>query len=144
MLQTAEFPFPGSQAIFRGKPVRIPQWDRATGLALVFGERETHNATRDELSPLPELPPFDAWCADRIRSAGGGVVTPATLVFESYQSFVAERGFRIPPTSRLAFYWQMRRAGYERTWAYVPDGHGHHQSRLCWRIVLAGAPGVVN
>lgn len=140
MLQTAEYPFPGSTALFHGELVRIHQHN-ADGTVTHFGERVRTTAL-SELAPPPEGSLFDRWRAERIAAgAEGEAFTPASDVAEDYRTWLtrAEHGDAYPVSDR-AFWRMMREAGFGATRGYWrAPGDSHARTRVLFRLALRSA-----
>lgn len=145
MLHTADFPLPGSAAIFRGKTVRIHQWNR-DGTALVFGAKETHRCSVAELAPVPDGSAFQRWHRERIYTGTRGgapagllqELTPVGRVHADYLAWCkANRIDRTPEHSANGFFKAMMLEGYAPAQYLVRlPGELRAYWRNCWPIEL--------
>jgi len=132
----------GSQALLHGRPGTIRQW-LADGAALFFPQRgSSYRAHPSELQPMPELPPFERWAAERVASVQGIVATPADQVFADYCDWCVRN--TVDQAEVLSF-WRFRvamyHAGYVATKRLVKrDGEIQHRLRNCWHLSLHAAP----
>lgn len=133
----------GSQAMLRGTPGTIRQW-LSDGVALFFPQRgHSYRAQPGELAPIPALPPFEAWAADRIASVTGIAVTRTASVHDDYLAWCAHH--QVVEEARLNswhFAARMRSAGYEMTKRLVPTVPGGTARAWCnvWKVALHAEP----
>lgn len=138
MLQTAEFPFPGSIAMLDGEPVRVHQLIDA-GTVLVFGAKTERRVPVSALTPPPEKSLFDQWreeCLAETRDAQ--TFTPAAEVADHYRAWLHTRGHEDAfPLSDWTFVRMMRAAGLNTTRGlWRAPGDTQVRTRALYRFTL--------
>lgn len=138
MLQTAEFPFPGSIAMLDGEPVRIHQLIDA-GTALVFGAKTERRVPVSALTPPPEKSLFRQWLDECVvPSDDYESFTPAARAADSYRAWLAARGHAEDfPLSDYIFTRMMREAGHSPTRGlWRAPGDTQSRTRALYRFTL--------
>lgn len=144
MLQTAEFPFPGSIAMLDGEPVRVHQQIDA-GTVLVFGAKTERRVPVSALTPPPEKSLFRQWLDECVACPGEGgdpldynSFTPAAVAADAYRAWLAARGHAEDfPLSDYIFTRMMREAGHSPTRGlWRAPGDTQSRTRALYRFTL--------